>query len=172
MASFYESIREALENAPTKSNIQKKRTEKTSRENPPLAPSFTYKDPAVDNNISYWRMFADKGTMRHYDDLMGILDDIEKMDSKDDVINYVDQLKGTVMYKVNPGVQDWLGDLESYYYGPSKYDASYPIELMRNQTMKAKEAFENGFVSNHYTTKKNVPAPSGLLQEIRSTYRK
>lgn len=112
----------------------------------PKAPSFKYKDPVTDDRIAYWQMFIDEGTMRHYDDLMGILDNIEGMDSKDDIRGYINQLKDTTMYKVNPGIRHWLGDLESQYYGKDmeKYDASYPIELMRYQTNKAKKEFENG----------------------------
>ena len=113
----------------------------------PKAPGFKYKHPAIENNIAFWEKFADEGTMRHYDDLMGILDDIEKMDSKEDIRSFIKQLKDTTMYKANPGIQIWLGDLESEYYGPTKYDLSYPVDLMRHQTTKAKNAFDSGYRS-------------------------
>lgn len=114
----------------------------------PNAPSFRYKNPVIDNNIAYWMGFTDSGTMKHYDDLMNILGDIEELKTVDDIREYISGIKDTTMYKVNPGVQTWTNDLEALYYGlDKKYDLSYPVDLMRYQTTEAKNKFENGYRS-------------------------
>ena len=153
---FIDNLRSTLGRLPTRGDIQKARgnikTASSSEEYPepvvtPKVPVFKYKNPATENDIEYWRKFTDEGTMRHYDDLMNVLDNIEKMNSKEDIRNFINQLKDTTTYKVNPGIQIWVGDLESEYYGPTKYDLSYPVDLMRHQTAKAKNAFDSGYRS-------------------------
>lgn len=140
----------------------------------PKAPSFHYKNPAIDNDISYWIGFTDSGTMRHYDDLMNILGDVEELKTIDDIREYISGIKDTIMYKVNPGVQTWTNDLESLYYGlDKKYDLSYPVDLMRYQTTKAKSEFENGYKNDFlYTqTHPRVPSPSELLPQIKDSFK-
>lgn len=139
----------------------------------PKAPSFHYKNPAIDNNISYWIGFTDSGTMKHYDDLMNILGDVEELKTVDDIRKYISGIKDTTMYKVLPGVQAWTNDLESLYYGlDDKYDLSYPVDLMRYQTTKAKSAFENGYRNNLYTQEHSqFPSPSELLPQIKNSFK-
>lgn len=139
----------------------------------PKAPSFHYKNPVTDNNIAYWMGFTDSGTMRHYDDLMKILEDVEELETVDDIKKYISGIKDTTMYKFNPGVQTWTDDLESHYYGlDEKYDLSYPVDLMRYQTTKAKSAFENGYRSNLYTQEyPRIPSPSELLPRIKDSFK-
>lgn len=137
----------------------------------PKAPSFHYKNPATDDSIAYWMGFTDSGTMRHYDDLMKILEDVEGLKTLDDIRKYISSIKDTTMYKVNPGVQTWTNDLESHYYGQDKkYDLSYPVDLMRYQTTKAKNEFENGYRSRLYSQEyPRIPSPSELLPQIRNS---
>lgn len=139
----------------------------------PKAPSFRYKNPATDNNTAYWKGFTDSGTMRHYDDLMNILGDVEELKTVDDIKEYISGIKDTTMYKVNPGVQTWTNDLESLYYGlDKKYDLSYPVDLMRYQTTKAKSEFENGRRSSIYSQPyPQIPAPSELLPQIKDSFK-
>lgn len=139
----------------------------------PKAPSFHYENPATDDSIAYWMGFTDSGTMRHYDDLMNILGDVEELKTVDDIKKYISGIKDTIMYKVNPGVQTWTNDLESLYYGlDKKYDLSYPVDLMRYQTTKAKSEFENGYKSFLPTQKHpRVPSPSELLPQIKDSFR-
>lgn len=115
--------------------------------------------------------FTDSGTMRHYDDLMKILENVEELGTVDDIKKYIGGIKDTTMYKVNPGVQAWTNDLESLYYGlDKKYDLSYPVDLMRYQTTKAKSEFENGYRSSSYPqTRPRIPSPSELLPQIRNS---
>lgn len=139
----------------------------------PKAPSFHYKNPVTDNNIAYWMGFTDSGTMGHYDDLMNILKNVEELGTVDDIIKYISGIKDTTMYKVNPGVQTWTNDLESLYYGlDKKYDLSYPVDLMRYQTTKAKNEFENGYRGRLYSqTYPRIPSPSELLPQIRNSFK-
>lgn len=163
MSSFFDNLRTAANN-----NTQK------DAQNVPKAPNFTYKNPATDNSIAFWRMFSDEGTMRHYDDLMGVLDKASEMKSKDEVRDYIGSLKNTITYKVNPGIQSWVNDFESLYY-PSekdkKYDMYYPIDVMMYQTTKALNAFINGYRSFDPTKKREIPSPSELLPKISSSYK-
>jgi hypothetical protein len=139
----------------------------------PKAPSFHYKNPATDDNIAYWKKFTDPGTMRHYDDLMNILGNVEELGTVDDIRKYISSIKDTTMYKVLPGVQAWTNDLESFYYGlDDKYDLSYPVDLMRYQTTKAKSAFENGYRSSSYPeARPRSSSPSELLPQIKSSFK-
>ena len=138
----------------------------------PKAPSFHYKNPATDDSIAYWMGFTDSGTMRHYDDLMNILENVEELKTADDIKKYISGIKDTLMYKVNPGVQTWTNDLESLYYGlDEKYDLSYPVDLMRYQTTKAKSEFENGRRSRIYSQPyPRIPSPSELLSNIKKSF--
>lgn len=139
----------------------------------PKAPSFRYKNPVTDNNIAYWMGFTDSGTMRHYDDLMNILENVEELGTVDDIRKYISGIKDTTMYKVNPGVQTWTDDLESLYYGlDKKYDLSYPVDLMRYQTTKAKSEFENGYRSRLYSQAyPRISSPSELLPQIKNSFK-
>lgn len=147
----------------------------TAYNNPivPKAPSFRYKNPATDNDVAYWKGFTDSGTMEHYDDLMNILENVEEMGTVDDIRKYISGIKDTTMYKVLPGVQAWTNDLESLYYDlDEKYDLSYPVDLMRYQTTKARSAFENGYRNNLYTQEHpRIPSPSELLPRIKNSFK-
>lgn len=184
MASFADNFRQAFGQQPfTKYDpIGEKRREsaiKNEKSTPsqetkgpsvvPKAPSFRYKN---DDNIAYWMGFADSGTMRHYNDLMDILGDIEGKKSIDDIKTYVDGVKDTTMYKLNPGVQTWTSDLESLYSQiDEKNELSYPIELMRAQTVKAKNEFENGYRNRSYNEPyPYIPSPSELLPKIADSF--
>lgn len=189
MATFFENLR-AYGPLLTRGDIQKARRTRqiaqgemdTSKDNGqvqealptiPKAPSFRYKNPVTDNNIAYWMGFTDSGTMRHYDDLMKILEDVEGLETIDDIRKYISSIKDTTMYKVNPGVQTWTKDLESHYYGlDKKYDLSYPVDLMRYQTTKAKSEFENGYRSRlHSQPYPQIPSPSELLPQIKNSFK-
>lgn len=137
------------------------------------SPKFRDKDPATDERVQYWMRFVDEGTMRHYDDLMKILNKVEDMDSIDDIKDYMKQLKTTTMYRIIPGIQDWVDDLESEYYDLKKTrDLSYPVDLMRYQTTVAKGAFESGYRYAFPTRKlPKTPSPSELSPNITSSYK-
>ena len=203
MATFFENLR-ASSKLPTRGDLQKARryrkiaygSKDTSADSGiaqtenegestetlpevPKAPNFTYKNPSTDDRLGFWKTFSNTGVMSHYDDLMDILDKTEQMDSLEDIRNYMGQLKETNMYKILPGIQDWVDDLESFYYQSQdgdenfRYDLSYPTELMRHQTLKAKKAYENGYRSEPIYTRKmqRIPSPSELLQNIRNSYK-
>ena len=110
----------------------------------PKAPAFRYKDPTVDNNIAYWRLFVNDGIMSRYDDLMGILDKTDEIDTLEGKREFMNQLKDTTDYKDNKSIQTWVNDLESEFYGMGAKELSYPTALMRNQMAKAKEEYEKG----------------------------
>ena len=138
----------------------------------PKAPSFHYKNPVTDNNIAFWKKFSDGATMSHYDDLMNVLDKTSEMESVDEIKSYISQIKDTIPYKVLPGVQNWVNDFESLYYGlDDKYDMSYPIDVMRYQTTKARNAFMNGYRDFPPTEMKKVPSPSELLPRIKDSFK-
>lgn len=188
MATFFENFRKSGY-LPTRGDLQKIRrtrrveygSEDTSNtrnpaiENPsttPKAPNFSYKNPATSDKIAYWRKFADEGTMRHYDDLMHILDKTTEMKSVEEIRDYLKQLKNTTAYKIIPGIQFWVNDFESLYSPlDERYDISYPIDVMMYQTTKALEAYENGYNEPLNINKKKVPSPSELLNEVKSSYK-
>lgn len=109
----------------------------------PKAPAFRYKDPAMDNNIAYWQLFMNDGIMSRYDDLMGILDKTDEIDTLEGKREFINHLKETTDYKDNKSIQTWVNDLESGFYGMGAKELSYPTALMRNQMLKAKKEYEN-----------------------------
>lgn len=140
----------------------------------PKAPSFQYKDPVVENNIEYWRGFADKNTMDHYDELLYILDEASTLDTMDEIKDYISQLKDTTRYKFNNGYRTWINDLEALYYiyDKEQYDRDLPNLIMRDQTEKARTALENGYKreTNPLIKRQSPPSPSELLPQIRNSF--
>ena len=165
MASFLENFRNIMSKKPGGDNDQESMVV-------PKAPSFKYKNPVVDNNIEYWRAFADKGTMNHYDDFLHILDEASTLDTAEDIKNYVNTLKDTTSYKVNQGVRTWVNDLESLYSMPEykKYDRFLPLSIMRRQTEIAKQAVEGGYKKRPQYMER-VPSPSELLPKTSTTFK-
>lgn len=108
----------------------------------PKAPTFRYRDPAADNNIVFWKLFVNDDIMSRYDDLIGILDKTDEIDTLEGKREFVNQLKDTTDYKDNKSVQTWVNDLESGFYGMGAKELSYPTALMRNQMAKAKKEYE------------------------------
>ena len=165
----------AISSAIRENALAAKQNNESAQENTqevPKAPSFTYKNPATDDSIAYWKTFSDEGTMRHYDDLINILDTASEMKSVDEIKNYINDIKGTTTYKTNPGIQYWVNDFESFYYPlDEKYDMSYPIDVMAYQTAKAREAFENKYKDSTYTKRRKISSPSEILPEIKSSYK-
>lgn len=107
----------------------------------PKAPSFRYKDPAVSNNVGYWRLFANEDIMSRYDDLMGVLDKTDSIDTIEGKREYIKQLKNTADFKKNENVKTWVNDLESGFYGMGAKELSYPTALMRDQMKKARQEY-------------------------------
>lgn len=108
----------------------------------PKAPSFKYKNPVTDNNIAYWELFVNDDIMSRYDDLMGVLDNTDKIDTLEGKREYINQLKNTTDYKDNKSVQTWVDDLESEFYGMGAKELSYPTALLRSQMAIAKKEYE------------------------------
>lgn len=108
----------------------------------PKAPAFKYRDPAVANNIIFWKLFVNDDIMSRYDDLMGILDKTDEIDTLEGKREFMNQLKDTTNYKDNKSVQTWVNDLESGFYGMGAKELSYPTALMRNQMARAKKEYE------------------------------
>ena len=143
MATFLENFRNIAQ-----TNGSNKTTG-TNKAFIPKAPEFKYKNPAVDNDIAYWKVLADDRVMKNYDKFMYILDEASTLDSLQDRYKYVGQLRRNLDYKVNPAVRAWVDDFEGLI---AKYDGKYgvydldlPIDIMRNQTIKAKKALEQGY---------------------------
>ena len=108
----------------------------------PKAPAFRYKDPTVYNNIAYWQLFVNDDIMSRYDDLIGILDKTDEIDTLEGKRGFMNQLKDTTDYKENESVRTWVNDLESEFYGMGAKELSYPTALMRNQMARAKKEYE------------------------------
>ena len=182
MATFIENLRNSGL-LPTKSGVQG--TNFTPAQNEvqstetlpevPKAPNFTYKNPVTDNNIEYWRGFADDNTMKHYDEFLYILDEASTLNTMSDIKDYMNQLKGTIRYNLNDGYKTWVNDLEAlcYMYDKKPYDKNLPLSIMRYQTEKAKTALENGYKKkiNPMIKKQPIASPSEFLQEIKNTYK-
>lgn len=108
----------------------------------PKAPAFRYKDTTVDNNIAYWRLFVNDDIMSRYDDLIGILDKTDEIETLEGKREFMNQLKDTTDYKNNKSIQTWVNDLEGAFYGMGAKELSYPTALMRNQMTRAKKEYE------------------------------
>lgn len=143
MATFLENFRDM---------VQKNNSDKSSNTNNtfiPKAPEFKYKNPVVDNNIAYWRSLADDRVMQNYDKFMYILDEASTLDTPRAFGSYLTMLKNNLDYKLNPAVRAWVDDFDSLF---ERYDGMYdvydlalPIEIMRDQTKKAKKALAQGY---------------------------
>lgn len=108
----------------------------------PKAPAFRYKDTTVDNNIAFWRLFVNDDIMSRYDNLMGILDETDRIGTLEGKREFMNQLKDTTDYKKNKSVRTWVDDLEAGFYGMGAKELSYSTALMRNQMLKAKKEYE------------------------------
>lgn len=191
MATFYDNLRNSGF-LPTRGDIQKARRAREiangSRDTSidqqqeeqnlpaiPKAPSFQYKNPVIDNNIEYWRGFADKNTMNHYDELLYILDEVSTLDTMDEIKDYMSQLKNTTRYKINNGYRTWVNDLESLYYmyDGEQYDRDLPNLIMRDQTEKARTAIENGYKreTNPLIKRQSPPSPLELFPQIKNSFK-
>ena len=171
----------------TRVGIEKQETKQPDEEPVvvPKAPNFRYKNPAIDNNYAFWLKFSDPGTMRHYDDLMNILNEVEQLNSLEDIHDYTNNLKNSISYKINPGIRYWVDDLEALYYGDGigeQYSLALPVDIMRYQTTKAKSAYESGYDSRNFEEEilnnynkselERVPSPNELLPKIANTFKK